>query len=274
MYMRCLCLFLLCVPLLAVQPPLPDCSVVAGVDQKGEVRSFGPDNLFEYMDGNAEGYILYEFQRMTGITCASGDSTILIDISQMATSELAYGMFSANKHAAHEVRKIGTAGQVMPRNATFVKGSYYVELAANPAKDHTAALEALPRTSRLASRLHRTAGRAELVSERPARTRLRAAGSAERARHADAQARLRRYICVRARVCRPGGFRRFGVRCLIEVEGAGLRSGSAANVGDEAFTGADRYLGKVCFARKGAYVLGFVNIKEGDGKAPAAALAS
>ena len=121
---------------------IPRCSAVAGWTQKGKVRSFVPDNLFDYMDGNAEGYILYGFQKMTGITCVSGERSILIDVSEMASPEMAYGMFTANRHPRYPTSRIGTAGQIMPRRATFAKGKYYVELAANGAKDLTEPLEA------------------------------------------------------------------------------------------------------------------------------------
>lgn len=272
--MRDFCFLLLATALAADQPPLPDCSAAPGWTRKGEVRSFVPDTLFEYMNGNAEGYILYDFQGMTGVTCASGDSTILVDISQMATPEMAYGMFSANKHAGHEVRKIGAAGQVMPRKATFVKGDYYVELAANPAKDHTAALEALAKD--LDARLP---GGIELPS---------ALSWFPQDRLEPGSVRLVPQSVLGLRMLKRGYVAAYAFGRAFVVAEASADSATAlmtklrervgdaapATIADEAFTGADRYLGKLCVARKGAYVVGFVNIKEGDGKAPAAALAA
>ncbi len=32
-------------------------------------RYYTADNLYEYMDGNSEGYFSYNFQNMHGITC-------------------------------------------------------------------------------------------------------------------------------------------------------------------------------------------------------------
>ena len=109
----------------AAAPPAADCTAVPGWAQKGEARSFVPDNLFDYMNGNAEGYIVYEFQRLTGITCQSGEKSIVIDISEMSTPEMAYGIFVTNSHPRFELQKIGTAGQIMPRRATFAKGKYH-----------------------------------------------------------------------------------------------------------------------------------------------------
>ena len=36
----------------------PSCALVPGWTQAGAARTFTAENLFEYMDGNAEGYIL------------------------------------------------------------------------------------------------------------------------------------------------------------------------------------------------------------------------
>ena len=64
---------------------VPDCSLVAGWQQQGPLREYGPDNLFDYMDGNAEGYLIYRFMGMKGVTCKSGGDTILIDYHEMAS---------------------------------------------------------------------------------------------------------------------------------------------------------------------------------------------
>src|ERR1039458_8293563 len=59
----------------------PACNLVPGWTPQGEARSFVADNLFEYMDGNAEGYLLYGFQTMHGVTCVKSGVTLVIDIS-------------------------------------------------------------------------------------------------------------------------------------------------------------------------------------------------
>ncbi len=68
-----------------------------GWTPQGEARSFVADNLFEYMDGNAEGYLLYGFQNMHGVTCVKDGVTLVIDISDFGDADSAYGMFCANR---------------------------------------------------------------------------------------------------------------------------------------------------------------------------------
>ena len=110
----------------------PACSLVPGWTPQGALRSFGQDNLFEYMDGNAEGYLLYGFQTMQGVTCEKGGATLVIDISDFGDADSAFGMFSTNRDPAGPADKVGMGGQIVPRRAIFAKGKYYVEIAANP----------------------------------------------------------------------------------------------------------------------------------------------
>src|SRR5689334_22881756 len=77
------------------QSPL-SCDFVPGWQQFGTNREYTADNLYQYMDGAAEGYLLYGFMKMQGISCKSGANTLVIDVSEMEDPDLAYGMFAAN----------------------------------------------------------------------------------------------------------------------------------------------------------------------------------
>jgi hypothetical protein len=118
----------------------PSCNLVPGWAQTSHAREYQADNLFEYMDGNSEGYLIYGFQKMWGVTCQKGETTFVIDISQMADTDSAYGMFTANRDLRQPQQKIGMGGQIVPRRAIFAKGRYYVEIAANPEGDYTTEL--------------------------------------------------------------------------------------------------------------------------------------
>jgi hypothetical protein len=114
--------------------PPPDCAAVPGFTQKGRC-AYAIDTLFEYMNGNSEGYFAYGFQRMQGVTCTNGTLDLVFDISQMETPDLAWGMFTANRDPKLPLTALGTVGQVTPRRGAFAKGVYYLELAANPVGD-------------------------------------------------------------------------------------------------------------------------------------------
>jgi len=128
--------------------PPPDylnCHFVPGWEQSGAMRDYAPDNLYDYRDGAAEGYLIYSFVRMRGIDCRSGATTLAIDVSDMTDADSAYGMFSANRDAREPIAKIGMGAQVLAQSLLFAKGKYFVEIVetdGNPAGNHTEALKA------------------------------------------------------------------------------------------------------------------------------------
>ncbi len=119
----------------------PTCNLVPGWTQSGPARVYTADNLYEYMDGNSEGYFLYNFQEMRGVTCKQGEVTFVIDISDMGDSDFAFGMFTSTRDLRHPQYPVGMGGQIVPRRLIFSKGKYYVEIAANPDGDYTASLK-------------------------------------------------------------------------------------------------------------------------------------
>ncbi len=122
-------------------PVAPSCSLTPGWTQDGKARYYTTDNLYEYMDGNSEGYFSYDFQSMHGVTCRRGETTFVIDISDMAAPDNAFGWFSATRDVRQPAYAVGMGGQIVPRRLIFAKGKYYVEIAANPEGDFTRDLE-------------------------------------------------------------------------------------------------------------------------------------
>lgn len=105
-----------------------DCRFVPGFEQSGPKRQYTPDNLFDYRDGAAEGYLIYSFAKMQGIDCKSGTTILSIDVSDMTDGDSAYGMFSANRDPRQPIAKIGMGAQVTAQSLLFAKGKYFVEI--------------------------------------------------------------------------------------------------------------------------------------------------
>jgi hypothetical protein len=270
---KCLRLVLIILAVASAAPAadVADCHLVAGWEQQGSARRFTADNLFEYLNGNAEGYLLYGFVQMRGVTCQSGSDSIFIDVFEMADADSAYGVFSANLDPHLPIEKIGMAGQIMPRRALFCKDKYYVELAANPEKGK-AALPAFVReaekripgrstppaelswfpTAKLAS--------VRLIPESVLGLRLLKRGFV--AHYEQGQA----FIVVEqspesATAVLSKLRQRFGEAALVRVA-------------DEAFQADDQYLGGLCMFRKGRYIGGFANMPDAkQATAQAASLA-
>jgi hypothetical protein len=263
--MKALLLALAAAALCAAQ--VPTCDLVSGWTQQGEARAYDASNLFEYMDGNAEGYLIYGFVRMRGVTCVRGGDSILIDISEMDNADSAYGIFSANRDQRLPLDPIGAGGQVTPRRAVFTKDRFYVELAANPEKDHSPALRAFA---------------AAIEKRLPGGNALPAALSWFPTEGLTSL-RLIPESVLGLRLLKRGYVAEYAFGKAFVVREASPESAAAVmdklrarfNQTGDPLQFTDRYLGRLCFLRKGPYLVGYANVAEGrDPAALAGALAA
>jgi hypothetical protein len=268
--------------LLAAPPPAssfpsPDCSLVPGWSQAGEPRSYDAETLFDYMNGNSEGYFAYGFTLMKGVTCTnSAGDQLVFDVSELGDAVRAWGFFVTNRDARNPREAIGSGGQVLPRKATFAKGRYYAEIAANPDKDHRPALRAF-----VDAFVARVPGEAAV----PATVGLFPPDGL------DAESvRLVPESVLGLRALHSGFVAQYaGGRALIVPEAdadaaaatmAKLRerfkdAAAVPGLGDDAISARDPYLGGLVLFRKGAHVAGVANVPEGqDGLPLARVLAS
>jgi hypothetical protein len=257
------------------QAQVLDCRVVAGWQQQGAARSFSAEDLFEYMDGNAEGYLIYQFVGMKGITCKSGGDTFVIDISEMTNPEYAFGLFSASRDQRQPIQPIGMGGQILPRRAMFAKDKYYVEIAASPEKDHAAALRAF--VAMLEKSISGQSAPPDTIAWFPKENLV------------PDSVRLVPESVLGLRLLKRGYVGQYDFGKAFLVPEASPESASQvmvklkqrigettpARIADEAFTGTDKYLNGLCVFRKGRFVGGFANLKPGrDATAEATRFAS
>jgi hypothetical protein len=252
--------------------PAPDCTAVPGWAQKGEPRTFEPDTLFDYINGNAEGYHAYGFVLMQGVTCVNdaGDQ-LVIDVSKLRDADHAWGIFTANRDIRSPNAAIGAAGQVLPRRATFARGPYYVEIAASPAGDHTAALRAF--TTALEARTPGRATPPEGVGWFPAEgletDSVRLVPQSVLGIRALTRGFLAQYPEARAFVV-PEESPEAAAATLEKVRERFAETAEAPGLGDAAFTATDDYLGGLVLFRKGPFVAGVSNLAEGVDGVPLA----
>ena len=60
---------------------------------------------------------------MNGVTCVRGEDKMIVDISEMADPEMAFGMFTANRDMTAPTVPVGSGGQIVPRKLIFAKGN-------------------------------------------------------------------------------------------------------------------------------------------------------
>lgn len=235
------------------------CGAVAGWSQQGDGRTFGADNLFEYMDGNAEGYLIYGFQNMHGVTCRKDGVTLVIDLSDFGDTDSSYGMFSANRDPRQPATKMAMGAQIVPRRGLLVKGKYYLEIAADPEGDYTALLREW-----LAS-LEKTI---EGSTEPPAALSWFPAAQQQSLRLVPESVLgiriLKRGYAAQYEFAKAFVLTDEAAPAVMEKLRARFGETSAVKVADEAFEVNDKYLGRLCFFRKGKYIGGYANVAEGQ----------
>jgi hypothetical protein len=249
-----------------------DCHFSPGWEQSRAARLYAADNLYNYKDGAAEGYLIFGFVRMQGITCKWGDDTLDIDVSEMSDADSAYGMFSANLDPSLPIARMGMGGQVQRQSASFAKGKYYVEIVlttANLDSDRSAMLSAFA-----ARMLEHIEGRdtppeelqwfpgENLVSIRVVPESVLGLRQLKRgyvAKYKQGQAFLVEEASPEAAT---------EVLKSLRERFDGV---SPVQIGDEAFQAKVKYLDGICIFRKGRYVAGYTNQPESQQAASLAA---
>jgi len=253
-----------------------NCHFAPGWEASGAKRNYTADNLYEYKDGGAEGYLQYGFVRMQGVTCSSAGNTMDIDVSEMSDADSAYGMFAANADPGLPIARLGMGGQVQKQSASFAKGKYYAELvvtAANPDSDQSAMLKAFASAmlERLEGRetppealawfLEEDLGSVQVVPQSVLGLRELKSGYVAKYRQGQA------FIVPEASP--------EAAAAVLKSLRARFDGATSAPVGDEAFQAKAQYLGGICFFRKGRTLAGYANLPAaGDAVALAQKLAA
>ena len=117
-------------------------TVLGALTAKGEwkllepVRSFGPDNLYEEIDGEAELFLPYGMERLTvavlGRTARPG-SEVRLELYRMVSSRDAYGIWSQYRYPDQEVLRIPPSEAVVSdASADFFRGETFVRVRSKP----------------------------------------------------------------------------------------------------------------------------------------------
>ena len=133
--------------LLAVAVPRADAAdprrpVLDALAAKGEwrllepARSFGPDNLYEEIDGEAELFLPYGIKHLTVAVlgrAARPGSEIRLELYRMASPRDAYGIWSQYRYPDQEVLRIPPSEAVVSdTSADFFRGETFVRVRSKP----------------------------------------------------------------------------------------------------------------------------------------------
>jgi hypothetical protein len=108
---------------------LPD--EVSGWKKAAPPIAYDKTNLFDYIDGGAELYISYNFQKLLAVRYkGAGDEEIVIDMFDMGNSFDAYGLFSHGRE--HEDGLTGQGSEYNAGLLAFWKDRFYISILAYP----------------------------------------------------------------------------------------------------------------------------------------------
>jgi len=111
---------------------LPANNEVAGWSMTQKPRSFRAGDLYEYIDGAADGFIAYGFQEVANADykqAGSGYETV-VDIYEMKDPLNAFGKYAEERNPSYPFLKIGNEGYSGGTAVNFWSGPYYVKIAA------------------------------------------------------------------------------------------------------------------------------------------------
>ena len=95
-------------------------------------RSFGPDNLYEEIDGEAELFLPFGFRElMVGIVSPAGNdkAEVRLELFRHETPRDAFGVYSQHRFPGQEVIRVGTSEAVVSAaSLDFFQGTAFVRL--------------------------------------------------------------------------------------------------------------------------------------------------
>lgn len=95
---------------------------------QGAASSYNGDNLYQYIDGGADIYLLYDFKTLLHQNFKSGAADLTVDVYDMGNGDDAFGVYSSERSPKSRFLPIGAEGYRGQGILNFIAGRYYVKL--------------------------------------------------------------------------------------------------------------------------------------------------
>lgn len=106
-----------------IAEPLPASAVA-----KHAPSFYGPDNLYEYMDGAADIFVLYGVRQLLHADFRANATDISVDVFDMGSPDSAFGMYAAERSPDFRFIAIGAEGYRYEGMLNFLQDRYYIKL--------------------------------------------------------------------------------------------------------------------------------------------------
>ena len=120
----------------AITPATDECSrlatfgsgEVSGWKLASSVTTYDEKSLFDYINGAAELYFVYDFRAVAAAEYENGETSIIVDVYDMAIPESAFGIYSLNRYSEANYVDIGNEGILAGTALDFWKGRYFCKV--------------------------------------------------------------------------------------------------------------------------------------------------
>jgi hypothetical protein len=89
---------------------------------------FGPENLWDFIDGAADTYLAYGFIDLHVAEYKKGKNVIKLEIYRHSDNTMAFGIYSTERSPSFRFLNLGAQGYVADGAVNFFKGDYYVKI--------------------------------------------------------------------------------------------------------------------------------------------------
>lgn len=102
---------------------------LTGWKQSGEIQTFSPKDLYEYIDGAADLYLSYDFQELKVAEYQNDKkASVIIEVYRHKTPTYAFGIYSQERLSDGNFLDIGAQGYSEKDILNFVAGNCYVKI--------------------------------------------------------------------------------------------------------------------------------------------------
>ena len=109
----------------------PDPSEAPGWSKTAEIRTFSPEHLSEYIDGDAEKYLKAGVKSTSTADYKFKDQTeVVVDVYTMSSPQGAKSIFDSEPTMDSQNPALGDAARLFSQSLIFRKGSYLVRMVA------------------------------------------------------------------------------------------------------------------------------------------------
>lgn len=89
---------------------------------------YGPENLWDFIDGAADTYLSYGFADLHVAEYKKGKNVIKLEIYRLSDNTMAFGIYSTERSPSFKFMNLGAQGYIADGAINFFKGKYYVKI--------------------------------------------------------------------------------------------------------------------------------------------------